>query len=131
MLKAYKCGALPTTPQACKGLSSMRKRVSLPKRPYVLCPYYGLKNEGRIVAMVMIMGLALMVYSIAERKLREALGRQVRHYRIRRVFQVFEGITVLYRGSKMVAVLNMKPIHYKVLSLLGHEYEQMYCADYG
>ena len=32
-----------------------------------------LKNEGRIVAMVMIMGL--MVYSIAERKLREALEK--------------------------------------------------------
>ena len=24
----------------------------------------------------------------------------------------------------------MKPIHYKVLSLLGHEYERMYCAGY-
>jgi len=29
---------------------------------------------------------------------------------------VFEGITVLYKGSEMVKVLNMKPIHYKVLS---------------
>ena len=101
-----------------------------------------LKNEGRIVAMVMIMGLALMVYSIAERKLREALekagetipdqkGKPTQKPTIRRVFQVFEGITVLYRGSKMVAVLNMKPIHYKVLSLLGHEYERMYCIGYG
>ena len=53
----------------------MRREFSLPKRPYVLCPYYGLKNEGRIVAMVMITGLALMVYSIAERKLREALEK--------------------------------------------------------
>jgi len=42
--------------------------------------------------MVMIMGLALMVYSIAERKLREALGRQVRQYRIRG--------TSLHRNSK-------------------------------
>jgi len=30
-----------------------------------------LKNESRIVAMVMIMGLALMIHSLAERKLRE------------------------------------------------------------
>ena len=49
------------------------ERFSLPKIPLVLCPYYGLKNEGRIAAMVMIMGL--MVYSIAERKLREALEK--------------------------------------------------------
>ena len=34
-----------------------------------------LENESRIVAMVMIMGLVLMVYSIAERKLREALKK--------------------------------------------------------
>jgi len=31
-----------------------------------------LKNESRIVAMVMIMGLALMIHSLVERKLREA-----------------------------------------------------------
>jgi len=28
-----------------------------------------------------------------------------------RVFQVFEDITVLYKGSEMGAVLNMKPMH--------------------
>ena len=88
--------------------------------------------------MVMIMGLALMVYSIAERKLREALekagetipdqrGKPTQKPTIRRVFQVFEGITVLYMGSERLKVLNMKPIHYKVFSLLGHEYERMYC----
>jgi transposase len=96
-----------------------------------------LKNEGRIVAMVMIMGLALMVYSLAEHKLREALeetGETIPDQRkkptkrptIRRVFQVFEGITVLYIGSKIVKVLNLKPIHAKILSLLGREYERVY-----
>ena len=99
-----------------------------------------LERESRIVAMVMITGL--MVYSIAERKLREALeeagetipdqkGKPTQKPTIRRVFQMFEGITVLYKGSEEVAVLNMKPIHYKVLSLLGHEYERMYCIGYG
>lgn len=101
-----------------------------------------LKKESRIVAMVMIMGLALMVYAIAERKLREALekvdetipdqkGKPTKNPTIRRVFQVFEGITILYKGSEMVKVLNMKPIHLKILSLLGNEYERMYCTDYG
>ena len=96
-----------------------------------------LKNEGRIVAMVMIMGLALMVYSLAEQKLREALeetGETIPDQRkkptkrptIRRVFQVFEGITVLYICSKMVKVLNLKPIHAKIISLLGREYERVY-----
>ena len=52
-------------------------------------------------------------------------GKPTKNPTIRRVFQVFEGITVLYRGSEMVKVLNMKPIHLNILSLLGHEYERM------
>ena len=71
-----------------------------------------------------------MVYSIAERKLREALekvdetlpdqrGKPTQKPTIRRVFQVFEGITVLYRGSKMVTILNMKPIHCKLCSVMS------------
>ena len=128
--------------KAYKGQQHAERGFRFLKDPMFFAHSMFLKNEGRIVAMVMIMGLALMVYSIAERKLREALekadetlpdqmGKPTQKPTIRRVFQVFEGITVLYRGSKMVAVLNMKPIHYKVLSLLGHEYEWMYCAGYG
>jgi transposase len=101
-----------------------------------------LKNESRIVAMVMIMGLALMIYGIAERKLREALEKEsetipdqrkkpTKKPTMRRVFEVFEGITVLYRGSEMVKIMNLRPIHLKVLSLLGREYERMYCTSYG
>jgi len=101
-----------------------------------------LKNESRIVAMVMIMGLALMIYGIAERKLREALekgsesipdqkNKPTKKLTMRRVFQVFEGITVLFRGSEMVKIMNLRPIHLKVLSLLGREYERMYCTSYG
>ena len=48
---------------------------------------------------------------------------------IRRVFQVFEDITVLYSGSEMVNVMNLRPIHQKVLSLLGRDYVRMYCTD--
>ena len=49
----------------------------------------------------------------------------------RRFFQVFEGITVFYMGSEMVKVLNLRPIHGKILALLGREYERTYCTSYG
>lgn len=108
------------------------------KDPLFFASSMFLKNESRIVAMVMIMGLALMVYSLAEHKLREALERenetipdQRKKPTMRRVFQVFEGITVLYIGSEMVNVLNLRPIHAKILRLLGREYERMYCTSYG
>ena len=85
-----------------------------------------LKNESRIVAMVMIMGLALMIYSLAEHKLREALEKKdetipdqrkkpTKKPTMRRVFQF----------------LNLRPIHRKILSLLGREYERMYDTSYG
>jgi transposase len=81
---------------------------------------------------------ALIIYALAERKLREALekvggtipdqkGKPTKKPTIRRVFQVFVVITALYKGSEMVKVLNMKPIHLKILSLRAHEYERMYC----
>ena len=109
------------------------------KDPFFFADSMFLKNEDRIVAMVMIMGLALMVYSLSQHKLREALEKEgetipdqrnkpTKKPTVRRVFQVFEGITVLYKGSKMVAVLNLRPIHGKILALLGREYERMYCT---
>ena len=78
--------------KAYKGQQHAERGFRFLKDPMFFAHSMFLKNEGRIVAMVMIMGLALMVYSIAERKLREALGRQVRQYRIKR--------TSLHRNSK-------------------------------
>ena len=112
------------------------------KDPFFFADSRFLKNEGWIVAMVMVMGLALVVYSLAEKKLREALESEnetipdqkkkpTKKPTMRRVFQVFEGITILYMGSKIVKVLNLRPIHGKILALLGSEYERMYCTCYG
>ncbi len=112
------------------------------KDPLFFASSMFLKNESRIVAMVMIMGLALMVYSLAEHKLREALVKEdetipdqrkkpTKKPTMRRVFQVFDGISVLYMGSEMVKVLNLRPIHAKILRLLGREYERIYCTSYG
>lgn len=97
-----------------------------------------LEREERIVATVMIMGLALLIYALAEKKLREALaeqdetlpdqkGKPTKRPTIRRTFQVFEGITVLYdQEGNMIEVMNMRDTPRKVLSLLGEEYERKY-----
>lgn len=96
-----------------------------------------LKDEKRIMAMVIVMGIALLVYSLAELKLREALekqnetipnqvGKPTKKPTMRRVFQMFEGINVLYDGLNMVRVLNLEPIHLKILNLLGDIYTTIY-----
>lgn len=96
-----------------------------------------LKKESRIVSMVMIMGLALLVYSVAEKKLRDALdrenetlpdqkGRPTTRPTMRWVFQLFEGIVILYNEGEFVDFLNMEQVHRNILSLLGSEFERIY-----
>jgi len=127
---------------AYKGQQHAERGFRFLKDPLFFAHSLFLELENRIVVMVMIMGLALLIYAIAEKKLREALAKEdetvpdqknkpTQKPTIRRVFQVFEGITVLYSGSERVKVMNLRPIHLKVLSLLGREYERMYCTSYG
>ena len=127
---------------AYKGQQHAERGFRFLKDPLFFAHSLFLELESRIVAMVMIMGLALLIYAIAEKKLREALAKEdetvpdqknkpTQKPTIRRVFQVFEGITVLYSGSERVKVMNLRAIHLKVLSLLGREYERMYCTSYG
>lgn len=100
-----------------------------------------LKKESRIMAMAMIMGLALLVYSLAEKKLRTAFEANdelfMDRYRkptkrptIRRVLQTWSGIHVLYlkQDNKLLEeeVLNLRPENEQVLRLLGPKYVRMY-----
>jgi len=100
-----------------------------------------LKTERRIQAMVMIMGLALLVYAIAEKKLRKALekmnetlpdqrNKPTKMPTIRRIFQIFEGVTILYDeyGRERLEVMNLGEVTRKILTLFGVEYERMYCV---
>lgn len=99
-----------------------------------------LKNEGRIQALMMVMVLCLMIYSIAEWKLRKKLkeenesvpnqkGKPTKIPTMRWIFFKFQGITELFtqeEGEIESEVLNMEKLHWKILGLLGEEYENMY-----
>jgi transposase len=93
-----------------------------------------LKSPQRIMALLMVMGLALLVYALAERKLRQALteqgetipdqkGKPTSTPTLRRVFQIFEGVDLLLvRNQGRVVfrqVLNLLPVHQQILQLLG------------
>lgn len=86
------------------------------------------------MALIMIMGLALLIYALAERQLRLALetnnekipdqkGKLTSTPTIRWVFQTFEGIDILsvwangQRTSRQV--LNLRSIHLQIARLLG------------
>ncbi|HEY6586188.1 MAG TPA: IS1634 family transposase, partial [Candidatus Methanoperedens sp.] len=55
-------------------------------------------------------------------------GKPTKKPTMRRVFQVFEGITVLYENEKRVMIMNLNDMHRKILSLFGNIYERIYCA---
>ena len=100
-----------------------------------------LKSPKRIMALTMIMVLALLIYALAERKLRQQLaatgqsvpnqvGKPTQTPTMRWVFQLFEGVDLLLirQNGQVVArrVLNLHPVHRDILRLLGPPVEKCY-----
>jgi transposase len=99
-----------------------------------------LNSPRRIMALIMVMGLSLLVYSLAERKLRAALkhngatissqvGKPTDNPTIRWVFQRFEGILLLTIYENDVAetmASNIQEDHKTIIRCLGPPYRKMY-----
>lgn len=126
--------------QAYKDQQQVERGFRFLKDPLFFAHAVFLKTERRIQAMVMVMGLALLIYAIAERKLREVLkkmdetlpdqkNKPTKTPTMRRIFQIFEGVTVLYDAMSggRLEVMNLGEVTRKVLALFGVEYERTYC----
>lgn len=100
-----------------------------------------LKKPERIMALLMIMGLALLIYSLAERKLRQALKamnatvpdqrrKPTQKPTIRWIFQLFEGLDILLvkRNGEVLLrqLLNLRPPQEQVITLLGPSVQKCY-----
>jgi transposase len=110
------------------------------KDPWFFADSLFLKSPRRMMALVMVMGLALLVYALAERNVRLALeekgesisnqvGKPTQTPTMRRIFQMFEGIDVLLipaEGGVQQRVLNLQPVHRQILRLLGPYVEKCY-----
>ena len=113
------------------------------KDPLCLASSVYLKKTERIVALSMIMCLCLLVYSLAERKLRMALkqanetvpnqiGKGTQTPTMRWVFQMFEGVIIAYiptsKGIKQ-QIINLSEKLKKILRLLGNHCMIMYLVE--
>jgi len=111
------------------------------KDPMFFADSLFLKRPQRLMALLMVMGLSLLVYALAERKLRQALkqqgqsvpnqlGKPTQLPTMRRIFQVFEGIDVLLiiESGKILQrrILNFLPIHSQIINLLGPQVRKCY-----
>ena len=99
-----------------------------------------LKKPARIMALMMVMGLSLLIYTLAEHLLRQQMraqdlsipdqkGKPTQNPTMRRVFQIFEGIHVLIiRRMEGVErrVVNLTAVHQLILSVLGQKVQAIY-----
>jgi transposase len=113
------------------------------KDPLFFADSLFLKRSERLMALLMVMGLALLVYALAEHTVRTELvrreeslpnqrGQPTQQPTMRRLFQIFEGIDVLWlqqpHGVQRF-VLNLQPIHRQILNLLGPEVQKCYLIN--
>jgi len=100
-----------------------------------------LEKPERLMALLMIMGLSLLIYSLAERKLCHALKemnatvpdqrrKPTQRPIIRWIFQLFEGLDILLvkqNGEVMLRQLpNLRPAQEQVINLLGPQVQKCY-----
>jgi len=99
-----------------------------------------LKLPKRIMALLMVMTLSLLMYSLAEMRIRNALKDKEEHIwnqknkptdnpTARWVFMIFEDVLLLYtRKGQLIdrQAMNIRDEHRIVLRCLGPAYEKMY-----
>lgn len=113
------------------------------KDPLFFAQSLFLKSPARLMALILVMGLALLIFALGERQLRQALiqhqetvpnqkGQPTATPTLRWVFQLFEGLDVL---SVWVAdqlsgrqILHLRPVHQQILRLLGPQVQKCYLA---
>jgi transposase len=130
--------------QTYKEQGSVERGFAFLKDPLFLASSVFVKKPERIVALSLVMVLCLLVYRLAEHRLREQLaatGQTVPNQvskptarpTLRWMFQVFEGISLVTLpqpvGPPQQEIAGLEPLHTQVLALLGPMYEKFYKLD--
>jgi transposase len=127
--------------QTYKEQHSVERGFSFLKDPLFLASSVFVKKPQRIVALSLVMVLCLLVYRLAEHRLREQLratgqtipsqvNKPTDRPTMRWVFQCFEGIDLLHirhgPDPATAVVLRLQPLHQRVLALLGPTCQEFY-----
>ena len=127
--------------QTYKDQHSVERGFSFLKDPLFLASSVFVKKPERIVALSLVMVLCLLVYRLAEHRLREQLAatgqtvpsqvnKPTDRPTMRWIFQCFEGVDLLHirhgPDSAAAVVLRLEPFHQQVLALLGSSCAELY-----
>jgi len=110
------------------------------KDPLFFASSLFLKKPARIMGLLMVMGLSLLVYALAEHQVRTQLaaqaetlpdqrGQPTQTPTMRRIFQLFEGVHILHihhAQTPQHLILNLQAIHDHILSLFSPHVQQFY-----
>jgi transposase len=114
------------------------------KDPLFFADSLFLKSPARIMAMIMVMGLCLLVYALAEWRVRQQLqeqdetipdqkGQPTQTPTMRRVAQLFEGVDLLIirQGSQVIErqVLKLTPVRLQLIRLFGPVIQNCYLVE--
>ncbi|MDQ7036533.1 MAG: IS1634 family transposase [Anaerolineae bacterium] len=113
------------------------------KDPFFFASSFFSRNLLRIMALLMVMGLSLLIYALAEHHLRQQLlekdqsipdqkGKPTQNPTMRRVFQMFEGIHILNIETAQFRkrmVTNVQELHLQIATLLGKPILKFYTFD--
>ena len=123
---------------------SVERGFAFLKEPLFLASSVFVKKPSRIVALSLVMVLCLLVYRLAEHRLRERLAatgqtvpsqvnQPTDHPTMRWMFQCFEGVSLVVipaaAGPPHRAIAGLEPLHERVVALLGPACQQFYEPD--
>jgi transposase len=127
--------------QTYKAQSAVERGFAFLKDPLFLASSVFVKKPHRIMALAFIMVLCLLVYRLAEVRVRQRLvataetvpdqlRRPTTRPTMRWLFQCFEGLDLHHLtwpdGTRHTQVLRLTAVHRRVLHLLGPAYENCY-----
>ncbi|MDZ7705480.1 MAG: IS1634 family transposase [Trueperaceae bacterium] len=120
--------------------SSVERGFRFLKDPLFFADSLFLKKPARIMALLMVMGLSLLVYALAEHRVRTQLaardesvpdqtGKPTQRPTMRRIFQMMEGVDLLITeqaGLRRRWLLNMTDVRWQIIDLFGHHVRKLY-----
>ena len=119
-----------------KGQQAPERGFGILKDPLFFTSSVFLKTPERIAALAVIMGLSLMVYTLAQRQLRQALAadnetvadqrkRPTQNPTMRWIFQCFQAIHLVWLNRK-AHISNLTSARLKILRFLGAPCQKYY-----
>jgi transposase len=117
--------------QTYKGQSAVETGFRFLKDPLFFTSSFFLKKPARIEALLTVMTLALLIYSIAQRRLRsnmeklkETIPNQIgladHSPTLRWVFQMFTGVNLVFVENE-IRLHGMTPLRTKIIRLFGYK----------